>query len=372
MKFGVRRRSYKKSFSAMTTGRLKRSVKRQVIPGYGRKGVGWVKNPKKAAYNAVYHRTTVKSPLPYLGTPVVHNTKRHAGNAPQAAPMLNTNIPETIATSSKALTITSSNFEQLKQDLTEVYENRATLKRRLAKAQGNYYLTFLFSSKEKRQAKKAIIDQLQDDIEHAYINLNFRKNMKDPGSWDETSFYFQELLQSHKVWDLTTRQDTDKFHQRTIADESVDRKPITTREHQTLEFIHADADNLYLPNLNGEDLYVYPTFIVLFKNYKQFSIHDLRQVNIAATGRSFHEEDGVPTDSEVVGQTYKYTNKNGQPDRRYSNNYTIPVAQYGDLRLFSDAGINERYMFSNFKKFAEFAQALKRYASTNLKMPVEG
>lgn len=25
-----------------------------VIPGYGKKGMGWIKNPKKAAYNKVY------------------------------------------------------------------------------------------------------------------------------------------------------------------------------------------------------------------------------------------------------------------------------------------------------------------------------
>ncbi|AGS05392.1 MULTISPECIES: hypothetical protein [Streptococcus] len=28
-----------------------------VHPGYGKKGTGWLKNPKKAAYNKVYHKT---------------------------------------------------------------------------------------------------------------------------------------------------------------------------------------------------------------------------------------------------------------------------------------------------------------------------
>mgnify|MGYP000866506191 CR=1 FL=1 len=59
MKFGVRTPSLKKSFKARTTGRAKRAIKKAIIPGYGKKGMGWIKNPKKAAYNAVYHRTTI-------------------------------------------------------------------------------------------------------------------------------------------------------------------------------------------------------------------------------------------------------------------------------------------------------------------------
>lgn len=55
MKIGLRKPSLKKSIKART----KRAIKRKVIPGYGRKGMGWLRDPKRAAYNAVYRRTTV-------------------------------------------------------------------------------------------------------------------------------------------------------------------------------------------------------------------------------------------------------------------------------------------------------------------------
>ena len=58
MKFGLRTPSIKKSFSARTTGRAKRAIKKAIIPGYEKKGMGWLKNPKKAAYNKVYNKTT--------------------------------------------------------------------------------------------------------------------------------------------------------------------------------------------------------------------------------------------------------------------------------------------------------------------------
>ena len=59
MKFGMRKPSIKKSISARTTGRAKRAVKKAVIPGYGKKGMGWIKNPRKAAYNKVYNKTSI-------------------------------------------------------------------------------------------------------------------------------------------------------------------------------------------------------------------------------------------------------------------------------------------------------------------------
>lgn len=59
MKFGMRTPSLKKSIKARTTGRAKRTVKKAVIPGYGKKKiVALLKNPKKAAYNKVYKKTS--------------------------------------------------------------------------------------------------------------------------------------------------------------------------------------------------------------------------------------------------------------------------------------------------------------------------
>lgn len=34
--------------------KYKRRAKRMIIPGYGKKGAGWIRNPKRAAYNRAY------------------------------------------------------------------------------------------------------------------------------------------------------------------------------------------------------------------------------------------------------------------------------------------------------------------------------
>ena len=59
MKMGFRTTSPKRSFSARTTGKLKRTIKKATNPLYGKKGMGYINNPKKAIYNKVYNKTTV-------------------------------------------------------------------------------------------------------------------------------------------------------------------------------------------------------------------------------------------------------------------------------------------------------------------------
>jgi phage protein len=58
MKIGMRKPSLTRSLKARTTSKWKRQAKKAIIPGYGKRGMGWVKNPKKAMYNKVYHKTT--------------------------------------------------------------------------------------------------------------------------------------------------------------------------------------------------------------------------------------------------------------------------------------------------------------------------
>ena len=60
MKMGLRTPNLKKMVKARTTGKLKRQIKRTIIPGYGRKGMGIV-HPRKAIYNKIYNKIYKKT-----------------------------------------------------------------------------------------------------------------------------------------------------------------------------------------------------------------------------------------------------------------------------------------------------------------------
>lgn len=61
MKIGIRKPSIKKSISARTTGKAKRKLKRIVNPFYGKKGMGFIKNPGKAIKGKIYRKTTISA-----------------------------------------------------------------------------------------------------------------------------------------------------------------------------------------------------------------------------------------------------------------------------------------------------------------------
>lgn len=58
MKMGLRTPNPMKSLKARTTGKLKKQMKKAVIPGYGMKGMGYIKNPKRVINNKIYKKTT--------------------------------------------------------------------------------------------------------------------------------------------------------------------------------------------------------------------------------------------------------------------------------------------------------------------------
>ncbi len=49
----------------------------------------------------------------------------------------------------------------------------------------------------------------------------------------------------------------------------------------------------------------------------------------------------LASDAKVVGQTWLYLNKDGSPDRRYTNNRQVPIVEYGEFTLMTK-GANPR------------------------------
>lgn len=64
MKVGIRTPILKKRICARTTGKYKRKIKSTLNPLYGKKGMGYIKNPKRALKNKIYHATTVDALTP--------------------------------------------------------------------------------------------------------------------------------------------------------------------------------------------------------------------------------------------------------------------------------------------------------------------
>lgn len=120
----------------------------------------------------------------------------------------------------------------------------------------------------------------------------------------------------------------------------------------------------HLANANGGDLFLYPGFILYRSAQEAFSVIDFHDVNGQCDLVRFQEEEVVPSDAKVIGQTWVKANKDGSPDRRFANNHQIPIAAYASLTLKSQTGLWEGYQFSNPERLVQFLKTFNSFVSS--------
>jgi hypothetical protein len=174
---------------------------------------------------------------------------------------------------------------------------------------------------------------------------------------------FATLCECAAVWDIKSYRATDKFHERTTAERRVDRQKVTFSLGSS-DLIQWEQNVPHLQNANGGDLYLYPGFILYRAAKQAFSVLDFHDVRPIASPVPFQEEEGVPKDSKVIGQTWAKANKNGSRDKRFSANYQIPVVLYASLTLKSGSGLWEEFQFSNPERLQQFLQTWNSFVAS--------
>jgi hypothetical protein len=174
---------------------------------------------------------------------------------------------------------------------------------------------------------------------------------------------FSSLAGCNVIWDVTAERATDKYRERTTAVNSIIRKKVSFNL-RGCDFIQWEEQVPHLENANGGDMFLYPGFILYRGSKTAFSIIDFHDVVLVYKPYRFIEEDGVPSDSKVVGQEWAKTNKDGSRDRRFAGNHQIPIALYGELILKSATGMDEKFVVSNPEPLELFATSWKTFAAS--------
>lgn len=87
----------------------------------------------------------------------------------------------------------------------------------------------------------------------------------------------------------------------------------------------------------GQTLYFLPDGIIA---YDRTGIGYVRYQDLeVSTDSTRFIERSPPGDAQVVDQTWAHPNKSGGPDKRYTDNYQIPVCLYGEIVLRSQSGL---------------------------------
>jgi hypothetical protein len=79
---------------------------------------------------------------------------------------------------------------------------------------------------------------------------------------------------------------------------------------------------------------------VLYWQRGTFASIEYGDLKVASASTHFIEESVQTSDSQQVGNTWRYVRKDGGPDRRFNNNRQLPIMLYGVVHATSAGGLN--------------------------------
>lgn len=172
-----------------------------------------------------------------------------------------------------------------------------------------------------------------------------------------------ELLHDHAlnlasckgVWHIsaTGKVDDSKFH--SGASEHIAKKS-TTILKAAPPFVKTNIETIAL-SVGRQTLYLFPDRLLIDDGVK-FGAVGYDEIKAHVESEHFVEYGSIPADAQIVGHTWKYVKKSGEPDLRFANNPQLPICLYEKLHLQSATGLNEMLQFSRAGTTQGFVDAM--------------
>jgi len=278
--------------------------------------------------------------------------------------------------------LTSESLKELKRVIQSAYEEHQDISSQLATGreekerasrrfhswENGFLFKKLFKAKfaQRRadsETANAKVAELEEQLRLTTIATHVEIAAEQAEPYFKMRDDFALLSESVAVWDIKSYRATDRFHERTTAETRVDRQRVAF-SLGSCDLIQWEQKVPHIQNAKGGDLFLYPGFIVYRAAKEAFSVIDFHDVRSNAALVKFQEEEAVPKDSKVVGQTWAKANKDGSRDKRFANNYQIPVVLYASLSLKSETGLWEEFQFSNPERLQLFLQDWAKFVAS--------
>jgi hypothetical protein len=327
--------------------------------------------------------------FPHLPSAAPVSPASLAGNGsnsapPYSPPLLPTTSSAPIEQVRSASTelLTSTSLKELKKLMLMTFEEHEDITRQLGSARPERDLAsaryeswkkgFLFrklfkKAFAKRQSEaetaSAKVAELEEQLRLTTVATHVEIDKEQAEPYFRMRDDFAGMCDCAAIWDVKSHQATDMIHERTTAGTKVERQKVSF-SLDTCDLIQWDQKVPHLRNSKGGDLFFYPGFILYRAAKQAFSVIDYHDVNGKGILVQFHEQEGVPGDSKVVGQTWARSNKDGSRDRRFADNFQIPIALYGAVTFKSESGLWEEFQFSNPDRLQQFLNSLGAFVSS--------
>ena len=165
------------------------------------------------------------------------------------------------------------------------------------------------------------------------------------------------LADSSRIWRVHTNQPTWDWKRNAGASTLITRQPISFRLQQP-PYIATNVE-VWAMTFIDLTLFFLPDYIFV-RQANRYGVVSYDSLQVSSSPTRFIEDLGVPPDAQIVDYTWRFVNKKGGPDRRFSNNFQLPIVQYGFLQLQSNTGLNIHLNVSNLAATYTFANVFDR------------
>jgi hypothetical protein len=277
---------------------------------------------------------------------------------------------------------------ELKQLINEVAVRRLALRDQLLKGEkaldraagrlqrAQFLVIRLFTEKAVPQLVEAAnkaddeLDETRAHLDGCFVEVDFAFDDATRNSYAALVRTFEALRAAQRIWDITAMSEVNRVAERSVASTAFRRVPVSF-DFAESEIMRSQYRTMRLGNVAGRDLQIFAGFVMMRDATRDFALIEFAQFECRFAQSNFVEEEAVPSDAEQVGTTWKRANRDGSRDRRFNDNYQIPIMRYGALALASPTGLAEVYQISSHEKAAAFAEAVAAHkrALANLSTP---
>ena len=326
MKFGMRMPSLKKSFKAKTTGKIKRGLKSAINPLYGKKGVGFAKNPKRSIYNKVYNKTTF--------SPYELGSGKPSGNADSAKLVSGDNKDQGYFNDiSDIKRVESADAENMNpKECIDLF--RAVKKIRMTRTiliWCTIILIFINPIIALLPAGFFVWITLKKGVK---LDYNLDKNALE--KWDKENAAWHELGSCGKLWyTYLTATTKERFNAGAKHGSQIEVVKIVNK----LPWYLKTDLRPFILQIGKKQFAFMPDTILVIERSKIGAVN-YSEIDFKFGIQPYAGEIGAPKETEIMRYTWLRVNKDGSPDRRFKDNRQIPIYKLGAIYMTSTSGLN--------------------------------
>jgi hypothetical protein len=174
---------------------------------------------------------------------------------------------------------------------------------------------------------------------------------------------FKELSDCAKAWHVASSGKVTSLNEqkRQAGASSLVQRSATRLILQAPTYVSTNVTVPAIP-VGKQTLYFFPDRILVYESGRVGAV-SYADIELELDNTRFIESDAVPSDAQIVGQTWKYVNKRGGPDKRFKDNRQLPIALYSEIYFKNKTGLNELIQISKPNVGSSLAEAFKKLSS---------